>query len=77
MNTTRKDGGPAFPLLTLGTVSPFQGMTLRDYFAAAALSGLLASGRTPDAAGQELNLEEAAYRLATRMLAHRAQLPDF
>lgn len=35
MDSTRKDGGPAFP-------SDYQqGMSLRDYFAAAALTGLI------------------------------------
>ena len=36
------DGGAAFPLHLHGDYA--QGMTLRDYFAAAALQGLLASG---------------------------------
>jgi len=35
-----KDGGPAFPLSTLYS-SEQSGMTLRDYFAAQALVGLL------------------------------------
>lgn len=42
------DGGPAFPM---GMETPFEylhqpGMTLRDYFAAAAMQGLLAYGNS-------------------------------
>jgi len=39
MNLQPKDGGPAFPVN-----QGYPGMTLRDYFAAAALQGILASG---------------------------------
>jgi hypothetical protein len=39
------DGGPAFPRTGAdGHTSPQIGMTLRDYFAAAALTGLMADG---------------------------------
>lgn len=49
--TTTKDGGPAFPHAKVNTdpftqsqdIEKLQGMSLRDYFAAAALQGLLAS----------------------------------
>jgi hypothetical protein len=44
------DGGPAFPMPPVGTGDPRDGMTsgsngisIRDYFAAAALQGLMAS----------------------------------
>ena len=40
MNPKINDGGPAFPVPSLAVDS---GMTLRDYFAAAALQGLIAS----------------------------------
>ena len=43
MNQSINDGGPAFPRTGAdGHTSPQSGMTLRDYFAAAALQGLLA-----------------------------------
>jgi hypothetical protein len=51
MNTKPNDGGPAYPVpdegqwldpKTCTQWSPFNGMTLRDYFAAAALQGWLA-----------------------------------
>lgn len=59
-----KDGGPAFPVVgmaQLGTQEVYaifqSGMTLRDYFAAKAMQGLLA---TPDMGG--LFWEELAHR---------------
>ena len=36
------DGGPAFPIIG-GTADYHYGMTLRDYFAAKAMQGLIAS----------------------------------
>ncbi len=59
-----KDGGPAFPT---HVERYFNGMTLRDYFAAAALSGFL--GRE----GSIREAAEAAYLLADAMLAERAK----
>jgi hypothetical protein len=52
MSTQPNDGGPAFPLPSHTKrwdpnnqiFTQDEGMTLRDYFAAAALQGLLASG---------------------------------
>lgn len=45
-NDTRDDGGPAFPAPDLGEMhlkdrSAYSGMTLRDYFAAEALDGVM------------------------------------
>lgn len=61
------DGGPAFPnthpdYKTLGV----GGMTLRDYFAAAALQPLTRNWYPEDAS-------ERAYRYADAMLAERAR----
>ena len=42
----KKTGGPAFPVFPEtggGHAAAFQGMTLRDYFAATAMQGLLAN----------------------------------
>lgn len=76
MSERIKDGGPAFPeaiaIGPAGDVYPgFMGMTLRDYFAAAALTGLLAhaSGEIPDIAPSK------AYILADAMLAAREAKP--
>lgn len=60
------DGGPSFPLGS-GDMRDPTGMTLRDYFAAKAMQGLLASSL-------ETTLNEfvcRAYRLADAMIAAR------
>jgi hypothetical protein len=52
MTDTTKDGGPAFPLFTpegqFNGAKSESGMTLLDYFAAAALQGILASEENSD-----------------------------
>ena len=68
---TFEDGGPAFPVTTEhGSVFPLPGISVRDYFAAAALQGRLAraghSGRWGDIA-------EYSYEAADAMLARRAK----
>lgn len=65
------DGGPAFPHTrvhadTSGRIH--HGMTLRDYFAAKALSGLIAH---PDGGGSFESLAEYAYKYAESMLKAR------
>ena len=54
-------GGPAFP-----TGTAFQGMTLRDYFAAKAMQGLIANG-----AVSPVDAAKAAYIVADSMLKAR------
>ena len=56
-------GGPAFP-----TMTQCSGMTLRDYFAAKALTGLISSAEGPVAPGI---YAQAAYALADAMLEAR------
>jgi hypothetical protein len=67
---TTHDGGTAFPIPGLQHDESFNGMSLRDYFAAAALQGLLASPQqgvtTTDMYARD------AYRLADAMLCQRA-----
>lgn len=67
----QKHGGPAFPnskqvgqalIITEG------GMTLRDYFAAKAMQGLLADSNV---IGSTENVSTAAYKMADAMLAER------
>jgi phage head maturation protease len=41
--TQRTDGGPAFPVGEEALIRNLQGATLRDYFAAKAMQGVLAS----------------------------------
>lgn len=67
-------GGPAFPSREPPDSwgSPDRGMTLRDWFAGQALSGLLA-GRIPFNGDRAYT--DAAYRLADTMLASRQDTP--
>lgn len=56
MSNTPNDGGPAFPMRAHSSSTgeqkaPIYGMTLRDYFAAKAMQGMLASGHFTTAAG--------------------------
>ncbi len=67
MNT----GGPAFPNMAFGsTRNEQQGMTLRDYFAAKAMQGMLAacSGWSE---GQQERLAKCSYSMADEMLKAR------
>ena len=69
---SKDNGGPAFPVpLNQGQswqgMAPCDGMTLRDYFAAKAIQGLLASETTATHDG----FAEAAYKVADAMLRAR------
>ena len=65
------DGGPAFPCQSVttqhGVLLGDMGMTLRDYFAAAALQGMIAAGENYSTG----ELCEYAYGVADDMLALR------
>ena len=65
-------GGPAFPTEVVNTNDGYihQGMTLRDYFAAKAMQGLVSSDieRGPD---QVHHIVESAYIIANAMLKAR------
>jgi len=75
--TTTNDGGAAFP--TGDGVTPYQpGMTLRDYFAAAALTGFCSNpnaGRNPTETAHWLRDHGAvsAYQMADAMLRERSK----
>jgi hypothetical protein len=61
---------PAFPLHNHGTQTlglHFTGMTLRDYFAAKAMQGILADPTTPEI----MDIANAAYEVADAMLKAR------
>ncbi len=71
MNT----GGPAFPSsndVVIGNVgtSGHTGMSLRDYFATAAIQGLLAATRDDEVVNYHI-MAPSAYRCADAMLAAR------
>jgi hypothetical protein len=72
MDEKLNDGGPAFPFREQdgeGGYERFPGMSLRDYFAAAAMQGTLA-GPTGGPNTYE-GLADAAYSAADAMLAAR------
>jgi hypothetical protein len=63
-----KDGGPAFSIAS-DTIGHWSGMTLRDYFAAKAMQGLMASN-------VRASLEafaNQAYKMADAMLKAREE----
>lgn len=76
--TARDNGGPAFAHDPGG---PFpqqvSGITVRDYFAAAAMQGWMGryweEGRHPVSLGTAAAVAFMSYRLADAMLAERAQ----
>jgi hypothetical protein len=76
---SKDNGGPAFPVaLENYDMSGYcgEGMTLRDYFAAKALNGLLAGCPHDGSVRQHMTGElwaAAAYRAADAMLAERAK----
>jgi hypothetical protein len=61
------DGGPAFPPVHDPATHP-SGMTLRDYFAAAAMQGLLARGSL-----YAPGIAQDAYELAGKMIEERTK----
>jgi hypothetical protein len=72
------DGGPAFPFQCQGpTTAPefYYGMALRDYFAAKAMQGLIASPRTPLGTVNDVTdqlIAKLSYIMADAMLRARA-----
>ncbi|MCH9329788.1 hypothetical protein MMP96_09660 [Enterobacter hormaechei] len=72
---TNNNGGPAFPVAGSEHNYPIEGMTLRDYFAAKALSGWLASYpgscTHPIVAGNADEVAKHSYMLADAMLRAR------
>ena len=82
----KNDGGPAFPLNftirmpegsgLIPTTQIGSGMSLRDYFAAAALQGILAANYDPYGGEKSAASDDAAcalhsYNIADAMLAER------
>ena len=68
-------GGPAFPLpYESNDVLPFyRGMTLRDYFAAKAMQGLLAQSQGTALGSSVEQAAKYAYAMADAMLKARKQ----
>lgn len=70
--STNNTGGPAFPLSTSsGSNTPnSNGMTLRDYFAAKAMQGMLSD---PNIQGTPEEFSIRAYAVANAMIQARNQ----
>lgn len=69
---TLNDGGPAFPSTITDDSLHVAGMSLRDYFAAKAMQGLMASPSDP--ASEEI-AAEWSYKVADAMLEARKPTP--
>ncbi len=78
--TARDDGGPAFPSLDADSNS-FIGMSLRDYFAAKAMQGLLTNPALMNHARENGRMVanfhtgniKAAFEIADMMIAERSK----
>jgi len=71
--TNKTTGGPAFPANHFDMADAEHGMTLRDYFAAKAMQGMLANPKLQEQilkVGQSW-IEESAYAVADAMLKAR------
>lgn len=66
---------PAFPVPAgCGNDDPWNGMSLRDYFAAQAMQGFIANPTTATAGAKTIQLlGEACYKVADLMLAERVK----
>ncbi|WP_459694323.1 hypothetical protein [Achromobacter xylosoxidans] len=67
------DGGPAFPIPNLQDDSDFNGMTLRDYFAAKAMQGMFAAFKHWPRDYEHGEVGKHAYQAADAMLAARGE----
>ena len=82
IDAARRSGGPAFPAPAGVAHITEQGMTLRDYFAAKAMNGILETaidwfptGKEADSASLEIfkDLARDSYAIADAMLKAREQ----
>ncbi|WP_312387671.1 hypothetical protein [Pseudomonas sp.] len=75
---SKDTGGPAFPTVDANREEDYgtRGMSLRDYFAAKALQGLISTSGAPCLLGMggcENETASTAYKLADAMLAARVK----
>jgi hypothetical protein len=76
MSNRNEPAFPVFPESETGHASAYRGMTLRDYFAAQALTGAqvwdaVLNGQHAVFSDGVVNLAEVAYKVADAMLAER------
>jgi len=71
---SNEDGGPAFPNEGFnGWGQPFEGMTLRDYFAAKAMQGMIGDFDFNTFAQDPLRVARWSYEAADAMLKAREE----
>lgn len=66
----KSDGDPAFPAMAF-TEKQYRGMSIRDYFAAAAMQGIIACFKDHEGADTVETRVEKAYEYADAMLEER------
>ena len=72
--TTKNDGGPSFPCDMEQLAKGTEGLSVRDYFAAAALQGMLSSEDVEnDGIWPETGCAIRCYKFADAMLKAREQ----
>jgi hypothetical protein len=67
MSDKPADGGPAFPAMHFDLAEGEHGLSIRDYFAAKAMQGMISAGRDI----LTLKFATASYQIADVMLAAR------
>jgi hypothetical protein len=75
MNTKQDDGGPAFPFVMPdpSTYHTEQGMSLRDYFAAQSINGVIVTSIHQQLTIKPEDVALNAYRIADAMIAERKE----
>lgn len=71
MSDSIDGGGPAFP--TKGSREEIPGMSLRDYFAAAAITGVMNDLQVTQDEYQNEDVAKACYEIANAMIAERGK----
>jgi hypothetical protein len=67
-------GGPAFPTTEVAMMRSLQGMTLRDYFAAKAMQGLISCPDWREGAGEDVGIDASDYTARTAYMMADAML---
>jgi hypothetical protein len=73
MSDSTQTGGFAFPVAWPAPNAPEAGMTLRDYFAAKALQGLISQSKGMAVGSDPAFGASYAYQMADAMIAERAK----
>lgn len=71
LNKLEEEGGPAFPFTKKAYSLDYPGMTVRDYFAAQALPGLVQRAALGEY--NHAGIAELAYELADAMVVERSK----